>query len=119
MTLLSLLNVSFSAPLALSLVAVGCFSFAVFKRLLGVMQQEHYKGGAFLKWYFRRGNITRQRAELLGLSLVLLVALFNVCFSFLGYRGANLVALAPFFCMQIAMILSGEAVLSHRRKVCA
>ena len=112
MTLLSLLNVSFSAPLALSLVAggifVGCFSFAVFKRLLGVMQQEHYKGGAFLKWYFRRGNITRQRAELLGLSLVLLVALFNVCFSFLGYRGANLVALAPFFFLFLLYYLTEE-----------
>ena len=105
MTILPLLSVPFPTSLVISLVMggifVGCFSFAVFKRLLGVLQQEHYKGGAFLKWYFRRGNITRQRAELLTLSLVLLVALFNVCFSFLGYKGANLVALAPCFFVSV------------------
>ncbi len=112
MTILPLLSVPFPTSLVISLVMggifVGCFSFAVFKRLLGVLQQEHYKGGAFLKWYFRRGNITRQRAELLTLSLVLLVALFNVCFSFLGYKGANLVALAPFFFLFLFYYLTEE-----------
>lgn len=114
----SLLGVSFSTPLILSLVMggifVGCFSFAVFSRLLGVLQQEHYRGGAFLKWYFRRGNITRQRVELLSLALLLLLALFNVCFSFLGYRGANLTALAPFFFLFMAYYLIQE---KHALKV--
>ena len=89
-----------ASSLVLSLVIggvfVGCFSFAVFGRFLGIMQQEHYKSGAYLKWYFKRGNITRQRVELLSLSLLLLLSLFNVCFSSPGYQGANLTALAPF-----------------------
>lgn len=110
MNLLTDISALFTPSLSLSLVVggifVGCFSFAVFRRLLGILQQEHYKSGAFLKWYFKRGNITRQRVELLTLSLLLLLALFNVCFSFLGYRGANLTALAPFFFLNMFYYLT-------------
>ena len=52
-------------------------------RLLAVLQQEHYAGGAFLKWYFRLRNVERKKASVLSLAFALLSALFCVCFSFL------------------------------------
>ncbi len=52
--------------------------------LLGVLQQEGYGGRAFLRWYYRRGNLLCKRYTLLALSLVSLGALFALCFSFAG-----------------------------------
>lgn len=65
-------------------------------RLCALLQQSGYSAGRFFKWYFGKGNIQRKRLSLLSLSLALLVALFNVCFSFLGYVWANTVSIVPF-----------------------
>ncbi len=65
-------------------------------RLCALLQQSGYSARTFLKWYFKKGNIQRKRLSLLSLSLALLVALFNVCFSFLGYVWANFISIAPF-----------------------
>ncbi len=65
-------------------------------RLAGILQQSGYDGKRFLQWYFRKGNIQRKRISLLALSLVLLTALFNLCFCFLTPASwANLVSAAP------------------------
>lgn len=65
-------------------------------RLIAILQQEGYAGGAFLRWYYRSRNIERKKASLLALSIALLTALFCVCFSFLGYGLANLISVLPF-----------------------
>ena len=65
-------------------------------RLVAILQQEGYAGGAFLRWYYRSRNIERKKASLLALALALLTALFSVCFSFLGYEAANLISVVPF-----------------------
>lgn len=65
-------------------------------RLAGLMQQSGYRGRRFLQWYFRKGNIQRKRISLLALSLVLLTALFDLCFCFLSpVSWANLLSAAP------------------------
>lgn len=64
-------------------------------RLAALMQQSGYQGRRFLTWYVSKNNLTRKRLSLLCLALVLLTALFNVCFSFLGEKYANLVSAAP------------------------
>ncbi len=64
-------------------------------RLAALMQQCGYRGRRFLKWYVSKNNLTRKRLSLLCLALVLLTALFNVCFSFLGDKYANLISAAP------------------------
>lgn len=77
--------------------ALAAYAFLLCSmRLVAILQQEGYAGGAFLKWYYRGSNIERKKASLLALALALLAALFSVCFSFLGYKAANLVSLAPF-----------------------
>ena len=65
-------------------------------RLLAVLQQEGYAGGAFLKWYYRPSNIEHKKASILILALALTTALFSVCFSFLGHVLACAVSAAPF-----------------------
>ncbi len=65
-------------------------------RLCALLQQSGYSARRFFKWYFGKGNIQRKRLSLLALSLALLTALFNVCFSFLGYVWANTISIAPF-----------------------
>ena len=65
-------------------------------RLIAILQQQGYRGSAFLKWYYRSRNIERKKASLLALAVALLTALFCVCFSFAGYRVANLVSALPF-----------------------
>ncbi len=65
-------------------------------RLCALLQQSGYSARRFFKWYFGKGNIQRKRLSLLSLSLALLLALFGVCFSFLGYVWANTVSIAPF-----------------------
>lgn len=78
---------------------IGAFGGALFcdlhPRLAGILQQSGYSGKSFLKWYFRKGNIQRKRISLLALALFLLTALFAVCFSFVGYPWANLIAVIP------------------------
>lgn len=65
-------------------------------RLAAIMQQSGYSGERLLKWYFAKGNIQRKRISLLALSLALLTALFNICFSFAGAWIANLISVLPF-----------------------
>lgn len=77
-------------------VLASFFGALVSIRLAAILQQGGYSAGRFFKWYFAKGNIQRKRLSLLSLSLVLLLALFNVCFSFLDYRWANLIAVVPF-----------------------
>lgn len=76
------------------------------RRLLGILQQENYGGKSFLKWYLRKGNIQRRRLSLLTLTLILLTALFQLCFSFLPYRAANLIAVLPFAGLFLLYIFS-------------
>ncbi len=77
--------------------AIAGYLFAdVSVRLCALLQQSGYSAGRFFKWYFKKGNIQRKRLSLLSLSLALLTALFNVCFSFLGYVWANYISIAPF-----------------------
>lgn len=64
--------------------------------LLGILQQSGYSGKAFVKWYCRKGNMLPRRYSLLTLSLVLLVALFALCFSFLGAVYSNLISAIPY-----------------------
>ncbi len=64
-------------------------------RLMGILQQEGYASLNLLKWYFYRGNMHHRRMALLALILALTAALFNVCFSFLGYDYANLMSIIP------------------------
>lgn len=65
-------------------------------RLVAILQQEGYAGGAFFRWYYRGRNIERKKASLHAVALALLTALFSVCFSFLGYTTANLISMIPF-----------------------
>ena len=81
--------------LAGSVLAAFLFSLAAL-RLAGILQQGGYAGGKLLKWSFRKGNMQRKRFSLLALSLVLLTALFCLCFSFLDSVWANLISLLPF-----------------------
>lgn len=74
----------------------ACCMQACTRRQLAVFQQEGYSGRAFLKWCFRKGNLEGRRLSLLSLALALLLALFNVCFSFAGHAIANLISVVPF-----------------------
>ena len=75
-------------------------------RLLGILQQEGYRGGAFVKWYCRRGNMQQKRLALLSLALALLTALFNLCFYFVPMPFPNLIALLPFAGIFVLYLLS-------------
>lgn len=65
-------------------------------RLFAVYQQAGYSEKGFMKWFFRRGNVQKGRLASLALCLFLLLALFSVCFSFLGERWANLISVLPY-----------------------
>ena len=75
-------------------------------RLMAILQQGGYSGKRFLKWYCGKGNIQRKRLSLLSLALVLLIALFNVCFSFAGFKIANLVSILPFVGLFLLYLIS-------------
>ncbi len=64
--------------------------------MLGILQQSGYSGKGFFKWYYRKRGILSRRYSLLTLSLFLLVALFDLCFSFAGAKIANLISVIPF-----------------------
>ena len=76
-----------------------------------IMQQSGYSGEGFLEWYYERGNMILGRHMLLALCLFLLTALFNLCFSFLDVRWANLISLAPFAGMCILFRFSDRRAL--------
>ena len=89
-----------SLPTVLSIVFGGILAGYAFvmcsMRLVAILQQEGYVSGAFLRWYYRGRNIERKKASLLAVAIALLTALFCVCFSFLGYKLANLISVLPF-----------------------
>ena len=90
-------------PFILALVSGGIltsfFLTLCSRRCMGILQQEGYSGRATLGWFFRKGNLEGRRVSLLALSLLLLTALFNVCFCFAGHKTANLIALFPYACV--------------------
>ncbi len=77
-------------------IVLGLLLYAAARPLLGILQQEGYAGGAFLKWYYHRGNEVRKRYLLLGLTSVLMTALLALCFSFAGDGVSTLLALLGF-----------------------
>jgi len=87
-------------PFILALVSGGIltsfFLTLCSRRCMWILQQEGYSGRATLGWFFRKGNLEGRRVSLLALSLLLLTALFNVCFCFAGHKTANLIALFPY-----------------------
>ena len=66
-------------------------------KMLGALQQSNYKNGVFRGWLKRKDNLYFNRLAVLSLCLVLTTAVTALCFSFLGTRGALLVAAIPFF----------------------
>lgn len=78
-------------------------------RLTAILQQGGYSCRRFLKWYYRKGNMQRQRLSLYALSLALLTALFSLCFSFLEAKWANLISVVP------ALLLLGVYVYADRK----
>ncbi len=91
------MNLYESLSIIAAAVLTGFACSAVALRLTALLQQSGYSARRFFKWYFSKGNIQRRRLSLLSLALALLAALFNVCFSFLGYLWANLISAVPFF----------------------
>lgn len=75
-------------------------------RLLGILQQGNYSERAFLKWYCEKRGVQKRRISLLSLSLAVLVALFNVCFCFLGHAAANLISIVPFAAIYLLYCIS-------------
>lgn len=78
-----------------AIISAFLFTLCAFP-MLGILQQSGYSEKAFFKWYYRRKNMLSRRFSLLTLSLVLLVILFDLCFSFAGAAIANLVSALPF-----------------------
>ena len=78
-----------------ALVCAVCYTLCS-PTLFGILQQEEYHSRALYKWYFRRGNLLFRRYSLLAVILFLLVALFNLTFSFAGVRLTNLISVLPF-----------------------
>ena len=76
--------------------------------MTGILQQSGYSGKGFFKWYFRHGNMMPGRNALLSLTLILLVALVNLCFSFLGHTYANLISIIPFVGLSVAYFFSSK-----------
>lgn len=90
------MNISTILAICIGGLLAGYAFFMCSVRLIAILQQQGYSGRAFLKWYYRSRNIERKKASLLALAVALLTALFCVCFSFAGYRIANLVCVLPF-----------------------
>lgn len=97
--------------IALGAAAVALLFSLCSVQATGILQQEGYSGRAFCKWYLRKGNMLRKRYSLLCLSLVLLTLLFNLCFSFLSARWANLVSFAPFLGMVALFLFASRRAL--------
>ena len=66
-------------------------------KMMGALQQSGYKSGVFWRWLKRKENLYFNRLAVLSLCLALGATSVSLCFSFLGVRGALLVASIPFF----------------------
>lgn len=97
--------------IALGAAAVALLFALCSVQAVGILQQEGYSGRAVCKWYLRKGNMLRKRYSLLCLSLVLLTLLFNVCFSFLSAKWANLISFAPFLGMTLLFLFASRRAL--------
>ncbi len=93
--------------LAFSVVAATLLVWCSYSTL-GLMQQHGYREGKFIKWAYKGNNPLFKRAYLLALSLFLLVALVNLCFSFLGAKWANLVSCLPFVGMCLVYLYASK-----------
>ncbi len=90
----------FSEPVIIGIVfgsiLSGWLLSLVCLRMTGILQQEGYAAKPFLKWCYRHKNLEARRLVLLAISLALLLALFNLCFCFWGYKIANLISTVIF-----------------------
>lgn len=91
-----MLDVTLILAISGGAIVAAAFVFFCCIPMLGIMQQESYSGKLFLKWYCKKNNMLPRRIDLLTLSLLLLVTLFNLCFSFAGSVYANLISAIPF-----------------------
>ncbi len=64
--------------------------------MLGILQQEGYSCRAYLRWHYRRANMFLWRHAIFACSLLLLVTLSSICFSFAGPFYANLAGAVAF-----------------------
>jgi len=78
---------------------------------LGILQQCGYSSTELNAWYFRKGNMLKQRYLLLALACVLLTALFSLCFSFLGATVSNLISATGLLGMCILFVYSKRFAL--------
>ncbi len=103
-----MLNIALILSVAGGAIVASAFVFFCCFPMLGILQQENYGGKAFIKWYFKKNNMLPRRIELFTLSLVLLVTLFDLCFSFAGTVYANLISALPFIGMCALYLFSGQ-----------
>jgi UDP-N-acetylmuramoyl-tripeptide--D-alanyl-D-alanine ligase len=104
------MNLSMILGIVFGGIFTGWLFSLVCLRMLGILQQQGYRGKAFLKFCFKKGNLEERRLVLLAISLGLLLALVNLCFCFLGHKGANLVSALPF-----AGVILLYCIAEHKR----
>lgn len=78
--------------LILAAYAIG-FAFALVfcaLPLLGILQQQGYSNRTYLRWFYRNRNAHLWRYAIFACSLLLLVTLTSLAFSFAGVRASNL-----------------------------
>ena len=93
-----------------AIIAALGFTLVCVRGPFAVFQQEGYCGRAYLKWYFRSANVQRKRFSLLTLALVLLTALFGLCFAFLGATGSEIIQGVAFVGVTVAFfVISSKA----------
>lgn len=101
-----------SGTLIASVIGGACVAAALlapcFLPTLGILQQVNYSGGGFLRWCFQKKNMLVKRLALLSLCLFLAVALFDLCFAFLGTQFANLISVVPFFVLCAVYIFASK-----------
>ncbi len=104
---------------AFSVLFAAAFFFASFP-LMGILQQEGYSPRAFLRWFFKRRNVVRQRYGLLATAFLFLGGIFAVAFSFLGATAAvcasllACIALCAVFCYAFRAALKVPLVFTRR-----
>lgn len=79
--------------------------------LFGILQQSGYFGKPFFKWYCRKGNMLPRRYALLALTLVLLTAIFDLCFSFWDAPYANAMSALPFTGLCLLFVVASRRAL--------
>ncbi len=106
-----MLTFGFTCILACGAILSALLFSLVSLPMLGILQQGGYSGRSFFKWYYRKGGILPRRYSLYALAMFLLVALFDLCFSFAGEKIANLVSALPFLGMSTLYLYAGRRAL--------